>query len=310
MVIFNLIRNIFYKKQWANKLSINDINLCDTMPEITVSICIPTYNTPLKTFEKCLYSILAQDFENFEVIISDDSSNENIKNFISKILDVRIKYYHNEPSFGVPKNWNEAIKKAQGQFVKVMHHDDMFFEKSALSKMVMMMQNTGCNIGFTRSVDIYFSPYRYTIRRTKKYINKIKEDCCCLFLRTYFSTPSCCIFKNNQNIFFDENTKWYVDVDLYVSEILKNNSQFAYCNDELVAIIGDENNVSSCYESDFELQLKEAIYFYKKYEQHIKKSKYKNDIANKIKDIYSKIKNKSNIDDIKEFCLSLQRGGI
>ena len=76
--MFNLISNIFYKKQWANKLSINDINLCDTMPEITVSICIPTYNTPLKTFEKCLYSILAQDFENFEVIISDDSSNENM----------------------------------------------------------------------------------------------------------------------------------------------------------------------------------------------------------------------------------------
>ena len=308
--MFNLIRNIFYKKQWANKLSIKDLSLCDTMPEITVSICIPTYNTPLKTFEKCIYSILAQDFKNFEVIISDDSSNENIKNFISKIIDARIKYYHNEIPFGAPKNWNEAIKKAQGQFVKVMHHDDMFFEKSALSKMVTMMQNTNCNIGFTRSVDIYFSPYRYTHRRTEKYINKIKEDCLCLFLRTYFSTPSCCIFKNNQNILFDENTKWYVDVDLYVSEILKNNSQFAYSNDELVAIIGDENNVSSCYESDFELQLKEAIYFYKKFEQFIEKSKYKNDIENKIKDIYSKIKNKSNIDDINEFCLSLQRGDL
>ena len=84
------------------------------------------------------------------------------------------------------------------------------------------------------------------------------------------------------------------------SEILKNNSQFAYCNDELVAIIGDENNVSSCYESDFELQLKEAIYFYKKYEQYIKKSKYKKDIENKIK-------NKSNIDS--DDARSLLQGG-
>ena len=156
-------------------------------------------------------------------------------------------------------------------------------------------------------MDIYFSPYKYTIRRTKKYINKIKDDCLCLFLHTYFSTPSCCIFKNNQNIFFDENTKWYVDVDLYVSEILKNNSQFAYCNDELVAIIGDKNNVSSCYESDFELQLKEATYFYKKYEQYIKKSKYKNDIENQIKKIYSKIKNKPNIDS--DDVRSLLQGG-
>ncbi len=289
---------IIYRKNWANKLSKKDIHTLNKIPEqIMVSICVPTYNTPLKTLEKCIYSILAQDYNEYEIIISDDSSNDSVKNFISKIKDSRIRYYRNERPFGSPKNWNEAIKKAQGKYIKIMHHDDMFFAKNALSKMVAMMnKNKNCNIGFTRSVDIYFSPYRYTHRRTKKYINKIKKDCLCLFLRTYFSTPSCCIFKNKQNTRFDENTKWFVDIDLYITEILKNNSQFAYCNEELVAIIGDKNNVSSCYESDFELQTREALYCYKKFKKFIKQSKYKKEIEKSIKNLYSKIKNKSNID--------------
>ena len=46
-----------------------------------VSICIPTYNQ-LKYLEKCISSILMQEYTDYEIIVSDDSTNNDVEVFI------------------------------------------------------------------------------------------------------------------------------------------------------------------------------------------------------------------------------------
>ena len=101
-------------------------------PEI--SICIPTFN---QTFylKKLLDSILIQTFTNFEIIISDDSSTDDVYDLISSyrhfFID-KITYVRNAKSLGPPTNWNNSISLAKGKWIKIMHHDDCFSSLNSL----------------------------------------------------------------------------------------------------------------------------------------------------------------------------------
>ena len=104
------------------------------MPPL-VSICIPAYNQP----DKLIYlldSIRIQTFKNFEVIVSDDSSDNSVQQLCEQYSDLKIQYYKNTPSKGTPQNWTYSISKAEGEWVKIMHHDDYFADRHALEKFV------------------------------------------------------------------------------------------------------------------------------------------------------------------------------
>ena len=47
-----------------------------------VSVCIPTYNN-LELFKKCLNSVLVQEFKDYEIIVSDDSNNDEIEYYLN-----------------------------------------------------------------------------------------------------------------------------------------------------------------------------------------------------------------------------------
>src|SRR5687767_9673514 len=101
-----------------------------------VSICIPAYNQ-VEFLRKTLNSILNQNFQDYEIIISDDFQDNSVKKLLLEFdLKGKMKYYQNNPSFGSPKNWNFSISKAQGEYIKILHHDDFFTTSECLAKFV------------------------------------------------------------------------------------------------------------------------------------------------------------------------------
>ena len=99
--------------------------ICDLgiMFEPLISICIPAYKKPHYVV-RCLHSVLQQDYKNVEIILSDDSPNEDIKDAITQFSErLQIHYYHNQPALRSPKNWNNALDKANGDLVVLMHQD-------------------------------------------------------------------------------------------------------------------------------------------------------------------------------------------
>ena len=107
-----------------------------------VSICMPTYNQP-DFLKVVLDSIVMQDFKDYEVIISDDSTNDEsgklIEKYKAKIPN--LTYFRNIPSKKSPMSWNEAIKHAEGEYIKVQHSDDWFSDSTALRKFVSMLDS-------------------------------------------------------------------------------------------------------------------------------------------------------------------------
>lgn len=89
------------------------------------SITIPAYKQ--KYLNEAIESCLAQNYKDFELIIVDDASPEDLKSVVDRFQDSRIRYYRNEKNCGalnVVDNWNISLGYATGDYVICMGDDD------------------------------------------------------------------------------------------------------------------------------------------------------------------------------------------
>ena len=105
------------------------------MKHSTISLCVPTYNRA-DTLKQLIHSFLLQDYKHKELVISDDSSNDDVYNLISSYKDKNIRYYRNKPSLGFPKNFLNSLLKATGDYVITLGDDDVLFSTTTLSRYV------------------------------------------------------------------------------------------------------------------------------------------------------------------------------
>lgn len=89
------------------------------------SVTIPSYKQ--KYLSEAIESVLSQSYTDFELIIVDDHSPEDLYQVISKYNDKRIKYYRNDKNCGaidVVDNWNICLSKCTGEYIICMGDDD------------------------------------------------------------------------------------------------------------------------------------------------------------------------------------------
>ena len=89
------------------------------------SIGIPVFKG--RFLEECINSILSQTFTDFELIVINDCSPDEILSLVSKFNDPRIRYYENEINTGaenVIDNWDKCLNLAKGDFFILMGDDD------------------------------------------------------------------------------------------------------------------------------------------------------------------------------------------
>lgn len=112
-----------------------------------ITIAIPAYKTSF--LESCINSVLAQTYKDFELIIVDDNSPNNIESIVSKYNDGRISYYRNKENVGAldpSKNWNVCLKYAKGDFFCLLCDDDLY-EPTFLEEMVQLADSyPHCNV--------------------------------------------------------------------------------------------------------------------------------------------------------------------
>ena len=106
---------------------------------LLVSIGVPVYNGE-KELARALDSLLAQDYPNLEIIISDnhstDSTPEICQQYVQK--DPRIKYYRSENNYGSFWNFNRVFELSSGEYFMWAAHDDrrdLSFVSSCLEKL-------------------------------------------------------------------------------------------------------------------------------------------------------------------------------
>ncbi|MCL5771858.1 MAG: glycosyltransferase family 2 protein [Actinobacteria bacterium] len=104
------------------------------------TIAIPVYNR-LNYLKEAVNSALNQTFTNFELLIIDDNSTEdNVWDYISSLKDKRIRAIKNKENLGIVPNWIKCIEEANGKWFKFLLSDDILY-KNALSFLYELIRN-------------------------------------------------------------------------------------------------------------------------------------------------------------------------
>ena len=134
------------KGQILLKSYINYVNICDKLIRLNIkkiknklpflSVCIPIYNTD-KYIEKAILSIINQSFQDFEIIIINDFSNDNTRFIIEKMQkeDDRIKIINHNKNLGVYHSRVEAVLNSNGKYILFLDPDDMFLNQNLFKKL-------------------------------------------------------------------------------------------------------------------------------------------------------------------------------
>ncbi len=87
------------------------------------SVLLPTRNR-IDLLSYAIETVRKQDYPNWEIIISDNFSEEDIAGYARSIDDSRIKYYRTDEFIPVTDNWNKALAKSDGDYVIMLGDDD------------------------------------------------------------------------------------------------------------------------------------------------------------------------------------------
>jgi len=211
-----------------------------------ISICIPAYKR-LNYLQRLFISIEHQTFKNFEVIVTDDSPDENVENFVKSYSNVfNVSYYKNIKTLGTPENWNEGIRNAKGTWVKLVHDDDWFANENALQRFYeATLKNPECSFIFSGYNNISENKdFKETI--LLKWAGRIllKWSPLNLFKKQYIGNPSCTLIKKDIDLLYDNRFQWVVDFEFYI-RCLKKVKKYYYINDPLINVGINEEQVTN-----------------------------------------------------------------
>lgn len=227
-----------------------------------VSICIPFYEH-INDLIRLLSSIKIQTYKDYEVIIVDDSIKYNINDELKQFSELNIKYYKNKEPLGATRNCNEAMERANGKYIKLMHQDDWFTDESSLEKMVNAInKDNEISLVFTATWQVK-DEKRHLNLISDNVVRALRNDYKGLYVGNYIGGPSATIFKND-NCLFDVRYTWLVDVELYM-RILKHNGKFIFIKEPIVSIGESNHQLSRNCENNRKMKIKEYLMLFFRY---------------------------------------------
>jgi glycosyltransferase involved in cell wall biosynthesis len=167
-----------------------------------ISVLLPCYEQS-RFLPEALDSVLRQDFNDLEVIASDDASSDNTYSVLQDYAarDPRIRIFHQPSNLGMVANWNFCLRQARGEAVKLMGGDDRLDRVDCLSRQWQSLQapcvalaasarsiidESSSNIETLINLPFgIFSQDEIIPRMFVHQDNLIGEPVCCLFRRTH-----------------------------------------------------------------------------------------------------------------------------
>lgn len=120
------------------------------------SILIPAYKQ--QYLQECIESILAQTYRDFEIVVVNDASPEDLNSIVNSFTDSRIRYYINDKNCGavnVVDNWNICLKYALGEYIICMGDDDKLLPRclEEYNKLIECYPGLGVYHAWTEIID-------------------------------------------------------------------------------------------------------------------------------------------------------------
>ncbi len=189
-----------------------------------ISVCVPTYNRP-DTLRQLINSFLRQDYKNKELIISDDTPNDSIKQLVVGYKNKNIKYFHNKTSLRFAKNYEASMVRSTGDYIVTLGDDDVLLNPEVLSNYVKIFK-ANPKVAFVCSNLVQFSEdmnIEYIINYVPKdtYFNKGEDAMKKIWMKSLFIGGLA--LRNNKNIlkYFPAAKTLYPQVE-FIGHVVNN----------------------------------------------------------------------------------------
>ena len=233
------------------------------MNQPLISICIPAYKR-IEFLQRLLESIAIQTFRDFEVIITDDSPTHEVEELAKKYQSTfTVHYYKNEKVLGTPENWNEAIRRANGQWIKIMHDDDWFCDEESLGEFAQLAKQNQDKFIFSAYINNFLDKQETeSVKPSGFRLRLLRKNPDTLLAKNCIGPPSVVLYKAGENEIFDKNLKWLVDIEFYIRKL--KNKEFAFNNKPLINVGMSKEQVTSFCHTNPSVEIPEHQYFLKK----------------------------------------------
>lgn len=179
------------------------MNLSKMVKRPFFSIALPTYNRADK-LKKAISYLLSQNFEDFEIVVSDNNSTDNTKEIVDSFRSSKIKYFKNKKNIDVLPNVKKVINFSKGKYIFLHSDDDFLVDNSILSEIKKIIEAQ--NLGYIRLNYLNITPdarHVFDFRASKGFLKdeKLEENSKPLDVINFLINSDCSfitgiIFKN------------------------------------------------------------------------------------------------------------------
>ena len=115
-----------------------------------LSMVMPTYNG-MQFLEQAVDSVLAQSYQDWELLISDDGSGDGTREYLSKIRDARVRVYFQPQNLGIFGNLNFLFSQVSHEITQILCQDDYLVDAGALERLQERWSTMPAETAFLRS---------------------------------------------------------------------------------------------------------------------------------------------------------------
>ena len=184
------------------------------------SIVITTYNRA-HIIAKALDSVLAQTYDNYEVIIVDNRSSDNIEEVLEPYIKTGKVHFHvNEQNFERAVSRNNGMKYAKGDFLTLLDSDDIIYPNYLEAAAGFIQRNSNCKVFHS----LYNLQYEDGTTSYKIQFPKLTDDLSHLVNGNYLSCHGVFMSKEvYKDVKFDEEPKLigHEDYDFWLRVVAK-----------------------------------------------------------------------------------------
>jgi glycosyltransferase involved in cell wall biosynthesis len=180
-----------------------------------VACVIPTYEN-MELAARAITSALAQEGVSNLVIVSDDSRNDRIHEFVSALMPLypNLRYVPGAQNGNPVANWNHGLRLARTPYAVLVHHDEFFIDREYLRKAVARLDATGAvaTVAESQVIGVARVSRFATVRRL---LNHKRTPLWTLWLTNWLGSTACLVFRREGAPEFDEALISTVDIDFY-----------------------------------------------------------------------------------------------
>ncbi|WP_151950594.1 glycosyltransferase family 2 protein [Aliarcobacter butzleri] len=210
-----------------------------------ISVFVPVYNAE-KFIEECILSIINQDYENIEIIVSDDASTDNTPIILKKLQEKfsnKIKLFLQENNLGITNNFNFILSKCRGKYILFTAGDDML-KSNCISDVVDIFENND-DISVVFHNSIRTTEDGKILKREEKLNRIFKGDIKTIIKDSFIIKTNGMMILKEKIPFegYNNNFRYASDFD-FILRVLKN-SNFIYTNKQLSYYRKNSNSITS-----------------------------------------------------------------